>query len=152
VGLAPPTAGAGLVREQKWRKNFQNMIYTHVCRPNTCPTYGAESYSSRPKLSWSARSFDALASVWRQLSQHRSWFVSRRSRDCDKCAISLPHFGRASCRFASVTVMGLATQPRGHHRDVCEDAGHSAKARLLAHERRAALVTDENIPDWASGR
>jgi len=36
VGLCPPTAGLG-VNKQKWRKNFQSVIYTHVCRPNTCP-------------------------------------------------------------------------------------------------------------------
>lgn len=30
--FAPPTAGCG-VNKQKWRKNFQSMIYTHVCSP-----------------------------------------------------------------------------------------------------------------------
>src|SRR6267378_1876996 len=32
-----PRLLARLVNEQKWRKDFQSMIYTHVCRPNTCP-------------------------------------------------------------------------------------------------------------------
>ena len=36
VGWCPPDCWGG-VNKQKWRKNFQSMIYTHVCRPNTCP-------------------------------------------------------------------------------------------------------------------
>ena len=36
-GSWPPRLLSRLVSEQKWRKNFQNVIYTHVCSSRRWP-------------------------------------------------------------------------------------------------------------------
>lgn len=48
--------------------------------------------------------------------------------------------------FWNVAAMGPAFRPRGRQMARVETRGHFAKARLVAHERRVALVlpTDQN--------
>ena len=128
VGTCPPTAGLR-VNKQKWRKKFQNKVCTHVCRPNTCPTYGAElSCSSRPSMELVGPRFRRSGERLRPaLAAPEPVRVSQKSR-LRRVRDQSSQVWRASCRFASVTMIGLAMYPRGHHRDVCGDAGHSAKA------------------------
>src|SRR5206468_11616860 len=71
----PPDCWLG-VNKQKWRKNFQNKIYTHVCRPNTCPTYGA-----KPLLFVSAK----IELVGPVLTLWRAFGASARSTGAGSC-------------------------------------------------------------------
>lgn len=90
----PPTAGR-LVNEQKWRKNFQNVIYTHVCRSHVCC---ADTCPIRRKTH--DRFFCQIASVSALRKVRDRVSQPRRTRVSDNR--TLRGYGRVRCCFSCI--------------------------------------------------
>lgn len=93
--LAPQLLGR-LLNKQKWRKNFQNVIYTHVCRTHV---FCADTCPIRRKTH--TRFFCQIASVSELRKDRDRRSQAKRTRVSDNR--TLRGYGRVRCCFSCIS-------------------------------------------------